>query len=127
MDYTSGPIILYSQDKIRMMDFLSDVFEFEVDPEQDVVTSGSLNLKLVELHPSEKKGFHTSGVTFLFKLKDHLQLKEIVNKFNFFLYRKEDKTLEEKIFQNTQMDVDKSLSIEDIDGRIWQFDVEAMQ
>ncbi len=110
-----------------MMDFLSDVFEFEVDPKEGVVTSGPLNLKLVELHPSEKKGFHTNGVTFAFKLKNHDQLKEILNKFNFFLYRKEDKTYEEEIYHSMEMDSEKSLSIKDIDGRIWQFDVETMQ
>lgn len=127
MDVISGPVILYSQDKIRMMDFLSDVFEFEVDTEQDIVTSGSLNLKLIELHPSEKKGFHTSGVTFAFKLKNQAQLKEILNKYNFFLYRKEDKTHSEEICQSQEQNSDKSLSIKDIDGRIWQFDVETMQ
>ncbi|MBC7712906.1 MAG: hypothetical protein H7177_06185 [Rhizobacter sp.] len=126
MDYVSGPIILYSQDKIRMMDFLSDVFEFDVDPEQDLVTSGALNIKLVELHQDEKKGFHTTGVTFAFKLKNIDDIKEIVNKYNFFLYRKEDKTYSEEICNMDQPN-EKSLSIKDIDGRVWQFDVETMQ
>lgn len=127
MDVTAGPVILYSQDKIRMMDFLSDVFEFEVNPEQDVVTSGSLNLKLIELHPSEKKGFHTSGVIFAFKLKNENQLKEILSKYNFFLYRKEDKSYSEEICINDTPDSESSLSIKDIDGRIWKFEVECLQ
>ena len=127
MDVIAGPVILYSQDKIRMMDFLSDVFEFEVDPEQDVVTFGTLNLKLIELHASDKKGFHTSGLTFAFKLKNQDQLKEILNKYNFFLYRKEDKTYSEEICHTLENDSEKTLSIKDIDGRIWQFNVETMQ
>ncbi|MBC7427845.1 MAG: hypothetical protein H7336_04475 [Bacteriovorax sp.] len=110
-----------------MMDFLSDVFEFEVDPEQDMVTSGNLNLKLVELHQDDKKGFHTDGVTFAFKLKNTDQIKEIVSKYNFFLYRKEDKTLSEEICNLDQSTEHKSLSIKDIDGRVWQFDVETLQ
>ncbi len=124
MDIISGPVILYSQDKIRMMDFLSDVFEFDVDSEHDLVTSGALNLKLVELDAPEKKGFHSSGITFAFKLKNDSQIKEILNKYNFFLYRKEDKTYSEEIFQENDSDSEKSLSIKDIDGRIWKFDVE---
>lgn len=125
MDIISGPVILYSQDKIRMMDFLSDVFEFEVDSEEDIVTSGQLHLKLIELPSSEKQGFHTSGVTFLFKIKESSQLEEILSKYNFFLYRKEDKTYSEEICQSPNSN--KSLSIKDIDGRIWQFDVETIQ
>ena len=127
MDLIAGPVILYSQDKIRMMDFLSDVFEFEVDLDQDIVTTGSLNLKLIELHPADKMGFHTNGVTFAFKLKNQIQLKEILNKYNFFLYRKEDKTIAEEICQLDGDDLEQSLSIKDIDGRIWQFNVETFQ
>lgn len=108
-----------------MMDFLSDVFEFEVDPEEDIVTSGHLHLKLIELDPSDKKGFHTNGVTFLFKIKETSQLEEILSKYNFFLYRKEDKTYSEEICQSPNGE--NSLSIKDIDGRIWQFDVETIQ
>ena len=110
-----------------MMDFLSDVFEFEVDAELDVVSSGTLNLKLVELHPSEKKGFHTNGITFAFRLKNKSQLKEILNKYNFFLYRKEDKNIVEEICQDIDADHERTLSIKDIDGRIWKFDVETFQ
>ena len=124
MDIITGPVILYSQDKIRMLDFLSDVFEFDVDSEQDIVTKGPLNLKLIELHPSEKKGFHTLGVTFLFKLKNSSQVKEILNKYNFFLYRKEDKSNLEEIWHEDGIDQNNSISIKDIDGRIWKFDVE---
>lgn len=124
MDYVCGSVILYSQDKVRMMDFLSDVFEFDVDPEQDLVYNGPLHLKLVELPDSQKENFETKGIKFAFKTKSTSDLEEIVNKCNFFIYRKEDKTLTEEVCPQEQVE---SLSIKDIDGRIWQFDVETIQ
>ena len=127
MDYVVGPLILYSQDKIRMMDFLSDVFEFDVDPEQDLVSNGALNLKLVEVKTCQKEDFQSSGIKFAFKLKSVEQIKEIMSKYNFFLYRKEDKSHTEEICTPTEGDDQRSLSIKDIDGRVWQFDVEAFQ
>lgn len=124
MDYVCGPVILYSQDKVRMMDFLSDVFEFDVDPEQDLVYNGPLHLKLVELPTSQKENFQSLGIKFAFKTKSTSDLEEIVNKCNFFIYRKEDKTLMEEVCPQDQ---EKILSIKDIDGRIWQFEVETIQ
>ena len=124
MDYVCGPVILYSQDKVRMMDFLSDVFEFDVDPEQDLVYNGPLHLKLVELPKSQKENFQSLGIKFAFKTKSTSDLEEIVNKCNFFIYRKEDKTLMEEVCPQDQ---EKILSIKDIDGRIWQFEVETKQ
>lgn len=124
MDYVCGPVILYSQDKVRMMDFLSDVFEFDVDPEQDLVFNGPLQLKLVELPASQKENFQSLGIKFAFKTKNTEELEEIVNKCNFFIYRKEDKSLSEVVCPQEQ---EESLSIKDIDGRIWQFDVETIQ
>ena len=124
MDYVCGPVILYSQDKVRMMDFLSDVFEFDVDPEQDLVYNGPLHLKLVELPTSQKENFQSLGIKFAFKTKSTSDLEEIVNKCNFFIYRKEDKTLMEEVCPQDQ---EKILSIKDIDGRIWQFEVETKQ
>lgn len=124
MDYVCGPVILYSQDKIRMMDFLSDVFEFEVDPEQDLVFNGPLRLKLVELPAEQKENFQSLGIKFAFKIKNIDEIEEIVNKCNFFIYRKEDKTLMEKICPQSAESSHETVSIKDIDGRIWQFDVE---
>lgn len=125
MEYVCGPLILYSQDKIRMMDFLSDVFEFEVDPEQDLVINDGLNLKLIELPEDEKENFKSLGIKFAFKLKEKEQIQEIKSKYNFFLYRKSDQKISEEIASESEDE--KSLSIKDIDGRIWQFDVETMQ
>ena len=70
MDYVCCPVILYSQDKNRMMDFLSDVFEFEVDPVKDLVLSGPLYLKLIELPEDQKKNFQSLGIKFAFKIKN---------------------------------------------------------
>ncbi len=125
MEYVCGPVILYSQDKIRMMDFLSDVFEFEVDPEEDLVINDGLNLKLIELPENEKENFKSLGIKFAFKLKEKKQIKEIISKYNFFLYRKSDQKITEEITSLTEDE--KSLTIKDIDGRIWQFDVETIQ
>lgn len=123
MDYVCGPVILYSQDKVRMMDFLSDVFEFEVDPEQDLVLHGPLHLKLVELPEDQKFNFQSLGIKFAFKINNSEEIEEIVNKCNFFIYRKEDKTLMEEICPRHSDSLQQTLSIKDIDGRIWQFDV----
>ena len=126
MNYVAGPLILYSQDKIRMMDFLSDVFEFEVDSEMDTVSSGALNLKLVEHRSEDKEIFQSSGIRFAFKLKNCDQLKEILSKYKFFIYRKENKTHIEEIFMS-ESDGENTLAIKDIDGRVWQFEVENYQ
>ena len=125
MEYICGPVILYSQDKIRMMDFLSDVFEFEVNPEEDLVHNEGFNLKLIELPEEEKENFKSLGIKFAFKLREKAQIEEIVNKYNFFLYRKSDQKITEEI--TSQNEETGSLTIKDIDGRIWQFDVETMQ
>ena len=121
MDYICGPVILYSQDKIRMLDFLSDVFEFEVDSERGLVQSGAFLLKLIELPEKEKENFQSLGIKFAFKIKDPHELLELVNKYNFFLYRNADKNEAREVclYEKGQ----KSLTIKDIDGRIWQFDV----
>ncbi len=125
MEYVCGPVILYSQDKIRMLDLLSDVFEFEVDPVSDLVHNEGFNLKLIELAESEKENFRSSGITFAFKLKDRKQIEEILSKYNFFQYRKSDQKITEEITH--QEASGNSLSIKDIDGRIWQFEVEIRQ
>lgn len=125
MDYVCGPVILYSQDKIRMMDFLSDVFEFEVDPEEDLIHNEGFNLKLIELPPTDQNSAKSPGIKFAFKLKNTDQIKEIVNKYNFFLYRKADPKIIEEICHLDEGN--ESLAIKDIDGRIWQFDVEPLQ
>ena len=124
MDYVCGPVILYSQDKIRMMDFLCDVFEFEVDVKNDTVSNGNLYLKLVEFEKKYREEFKSTGIVFAFKLKDPDQLKEIINKYNFFIYRKSSVDHSTEAWQVDQKEHGKSLSIKDIDGRTWRFDFE---
>ena len=127
MDYVCEPVILYSQDKIRMMDFLSDVFEFDVDPEQDLVFNGPMLLKLVELPFDQKNNTHSPGIKFVFKIKNNDDIDEIKNICNFFIYRKEDITLMEEICPQSLDTLDHTISIKDIDGRIWQFIVEKQE
>ena len=127
MDYECGPLLLYSQDKIRMMDFLSDVFEFEVDSVSDSIQRGSLFLKLFELDPLESKKLdnRNSGIIFSFKVKSEQELKEIMSKYNFFLYRKSNsKNISEKL-ELSQTETKKVLTISDIDQRLWQFEYES--
>lgn len=126
MEYECGPLLLYSQDKIRMMDFLSDVFEFEVDCVSDCVQRGYLYLKIFELEPgnSFNEAFNNNGVVFSFKVKSEQELKEIMSKYNFFLYRKSNTyNIAEKL-ELIQNGTKKVLTISDIDQRLWRFEFE---
>lgn len=109
-----------------MMDFLSDVFEFDVDTESDTITNGPLVLKLIE---SGDRGFlpeRDTGITFAFHLRKNEQMKEILNKYNFFLYRKSQDPNNEKFkFQDDCRD--GRLKIRDFDGRTWQFDLLSLE
>ncbi len=105
-----------------MMDFLSDVFEFDVDVKNDTVSSGNLFLKLIESNDQEE--FKSTGIVFAFKLKSPEQLKEILNKYNFFLYRKSPVERSLEAVQLDVKDYGESLSVKDIDGRTWRFDFE---
>ena len=132
MEYVCGPLHLPSQDKIRMLDFLSDVFEFDVDSEFDKVSRGPLNLKIFEKtfedSPStcgSKLENKNHGLIFSFKVKNEQELKEIISKYNFFLYRKSNsKEVVEKL-ELSQTESEKILTIFDIDQRQWRFHYEA--
>jgi hypothetical protein len=123
MEYECGPLLLYSQDKIRMMDFLSDVFEFDVDSVSDSVHRGPLFIKLCALvNPNESAT--NNAVVFSFKVKSEQQLREIMSKYNFFLYRKANNyNVQEKI-QLEQSENKTTLTISDIDHRLWRFEYE---
>lgn len=101
-----------------MLDFLSDVFEFDVDTESDVINLGHLALKLVD----SEKNPESTGVTFAFHLKDSNQLKEIQNKYNFFLYRKSQDPNNDR-FPFVDEYHETSLQILDFDGRTWRFEI----
>lgn len=125
MEYECGQVLLYSKDKIRMMDFLCDVFDFEVDSVFDSVHLGALNLKLLSIDPATNADsfIGNNGIIFSFKVKSELELKEIMSKYNFFLYRKSDSNnLFEKL-ELSQNDKEKVLTISDIDQRIWRFEL----
>lgn len=109
-----------------MMDFLSDVFEFDVDCVSDSVHRGPLYLKLFELEPGSITSLTTNnkGVIFSFKVKSEQELKEIMSKYNFFLYRKLNSHIIAEKLELFQTDTKKVLTISDIDQRLWRFEFE---
>lgn len=121
MEYECGPLLLYSQDKNRMMDFLSDVFEFDVDSILDSVHRGPLLLKLCELE-SPANNEASSSIVFSFKVKSEEELKEIMSKYNFFLYRKSLPSPSAEKLDFIQNDKKKILTISDVDQRLWRFE-----
>jgi hypothetical protein len=111
-----------------MMDFLSDVFEFEVDSISDSVQRGQLFFKLSEFEsPTLSQAFAGetthSNIVFSFKVKTEEELQEIMSKYNFFLYRKSILNSAEKL-ELIQNDQKKILTIFDIDQRVWRFELE---
>lgn len=111
-----------------MMDFLSDVFEFDVDSVSDSVHRGPLNLKLCTLE-SPGQDQNSGGIVFSFKVKSEQELKEIMSKYNFFLYRKSALSTTVEKLDLIQNDQKKVLTISDIDQRLWrfEFDMRAIQ
>jgi hypothetical protein len=127
MEYECGPLLLYSQDKIRMMDFLSDVFEFEVDCESDRIQRGPLQLKLFESKtPDTALKRNNNATVFSFKVAHEQELKEIMSKYNFFLYRKSNSSNIIEKLELLQTVTKKVLTISDIDQRLWQFEFESI-
>lgn len=121
MDYICGPLLLYSQDKLRMMDFFADVLEFDVDSTTNSASRDSLHLKMLEIDV-DRNEFLPNKIIFSFKVKSEKALDEMMKKYNFFLYRKPPlSSLQEKV-DWWQQDMKKILMISDIDQRIWQFE-----
>ena len=122
MEYECGPMLLYSLDKIRMVDFLSDVFEFDVDVASDDVVQGRLFLRLCQLEESkmEKAKESSNGIVFSFHVKSEDELKSIINKFNFFIYRRPSSPFTEKL-DLKESENETTLTITDIDQRHWRF------
>ena len=116
MDYICGPLTLYTQDKIRLVDFLSNVFEFDVDTQSDLISSGAYNLQIIE-SPVDS-GLKSSGISFDFELKSSSELEEIIKKFNFFIYRNIDRP---HSFEQINIKKESEISIFDLDGREWKF------
>ena len=126
MEYECGPLLLYSQDKIRLMDFLSDVFEFDVDSIYDSIHRGPLNLKIFDSVPEEAPSSKNNNnkIIFSFKVKSEQELKEIMSKYNFFLYRKSNSKDISETLELLQTESKKVLTISDIDQRLWRFEFE---
>lgn len=105
-----------------MMDFLSDVFEFDVDSISDSVFRGPLFFKLIEEKSRHEQFAQNNSIIFSFKVKSELELKEIMSKYNFFLYRKTSSTEMTEKLDLVQNENTKVLTISDIDQRLWRFE-----
>lgn len=125
MSYEIAPLILLSQDRTRMLNFLSDVFEFEIDEQDFLVSHPRLLFRVEEAsgqNLSADQNFLTiPQILFNFHLKTEDELNEIVNKFNFFQYRRSESMHQEKM-EIIETDKCKTLLIYDIDLRPWRFD-----
>jgi hypothetical protein len=127
MNFSAGPVLLLSLDKTRMFDFLSDVFEFEVDTQIDLVKNGLFPFKIIQNEMSISD--HNQNVSFQFQCESLHHLKDILQKFEFFMYRKTDSLINEKVLICDFNESQNSgfLSIRDIDGRCWNFTTEKLQ
>ena len=118
MEFEYGPLVLKSHDRLRMVDLLTDVFEFDVDTQSDLLTLGPWRLKIIETSstdPSEQ------SLVFEFNVFSQEDLNEISSKFHFFLYRKNDLSSPSEKIISSQTDLFKTISVVDLDGREWQF------
>ncbi len=123
MEYECGPLLLFSKDKIRMMDFLSDVFEFDVDSIDESIQRGPLSLKLCS-NNSSNPPVNQCNIIFSFKVKSENELKEIISKYNFFLYRKSLVANFGESIEFNETENRKILTISDIDQRLWRFELD---
>jgi hypothetical protein len=123
MNYNIGIVTLHSQDKNRMLDFLSDVLEFDIDSATELVSHGAFIFQLNSTSIEPSKLQVNPGVEFSFSVKSEEELQEIMRKYHFFLFRKPPTdSLKEKI-SLLSLDHKKTLVIEDIDRRLWRFDL----
>ena len=134
MSYEIAPMILYSQDRTRMLKFLSDVFEFEVEVmnEQNyLVFAGGLSFQVLNASESNLDLSSNSNSLILnFRLKSKEEFDEIVNKYNFFKYRRYSEShlethslsLDEEMLFFEDND-SKTIIIRDIDHRPWRFEL----
>jgi len=122
MSYELAPVVLYSQDRNRMLNFLSDVFEFEVNEADYSVSVGavteavSFRIENLSIDPRQS----VSPVEFNFKLDSVIDLNELENKFNFFIYRRNEPELFEEM-SKAENEREVSIVFYDIDRRPWRF------
>lgn len=123
---------LYSIDKVRLMDFLCDVFDFEVNSVSDYVKAGNLIFKIIDSPMNYEKftefpAHHFLNMKMNFNLKNKEDILEIKNKFNFYLYRRNaleggmNAVLKEEIYSSFDHETESELIIKDVDQRLWCF------
>lgn len=122
MSYELAPVVLYSQDRNRMLNFLSDVFEFEVNEADFSVSIGSISdsvsFKIENQYLDQHQSI--SPIEFNFRLDSIFDLKELENKFNFFIYRRNEPGLFEEM-SKSEGEKEVSIVFYDIDRRPWRF------
>jgi hypothetical protein len=122
MSYELAPVVLYSQDRNRMLNFLSDVFEFEVNEADFSVSIGSISdsvsFKIENQYHDPRQTI--SPIEFNFRLDSVIDLKELENKFNFFIYRRNEPGLFEEM-SKSEGEKEVSIVFYDIDRRPWRF------
>ncbi len=120
MKYELAPVVLFTEDQSRMLGLLSDVFEFELNfssEEETFINANGIRYTLKECSNHNER---LPQVEFCFNVSDPKEIEELLEKYNFFTYRRPNYPKVEKISHNESSD-DAILSIEDIDGRVWKF------
>jgi len=122
MSYELAPVVLYSQDRNRMLNFLSDVFEFEVNEVDYSVSVASLSeiISFKIENQTHNTNSNISPIEFNFKLQSVIDLKELENKFNFFIYRRNEPGLFEEM-SHLDSENETAIVFYDIDRRPWRF------
>jgi hypothetical protein len=123
MSFEISQMILYSNDRSRMLNFLSDVFEFEVNENDYTVIHHDLAFKILSIDANRfsKTSTNDSTVEFTFNLHSQTDFDEIIKKYNFFQYRRGPSEISEKleIIDEPEQAI---LMIQDIDHRPWRFE-----
>ena len=118
-----GSVLLFSQDRLRLCDFLSDVLDFELDIENQRASRGPLILNIKDsLKPFVSTSTPSESIVFSFQVKSLEDLDIFSSKFNFFLYRKgQNSPLVERVDVQF-VDSLKVMNFYDIDNRLWRFE-----
>ncbi len=118
-----GSVFLFSQDRLRLCDFLSEVLDFELDIESQRACRGPFTFDIkdsLSSHPSTAAS--SESIAFSFQVKRLEDLDIFSNKFNFFLYRKgQNSSMVERI-EVQLLKTKKVLNFYDIDNRLWRFE-----
>lgn len=116
MRYKLGPLELYSAQSTRLLDFLSDVLELEVDVSQSKVIICGQEFIIKESSPDRT---YQKTVDFHLEIDSRNLIDEIKQKLNFFLYRKNPEAQIEKLVSEDATFGCNLLILSDIDGRHW--------